>query len=269
MFFRKKKTDAHPESSASSASSDPRERREHYRVRPRRAQAIRVSLERESGTSLRGECVEISIGGTWVEFEGAQDTKLEQGEQCSLGLHADAHPDVVRATSRVVNVLRLEDGRIRVGFQFLNRIELYAQLDEFYARCFNRRRHVRVAPGYDVRIPVEISWGTGSLAATAHDLSECGMGVVIPLDKAKGLAKVDEMDLKFRLPKERADVVCRALIRSRTKFEKTCLLGIEFTAGGGIENHLAPLRRCIEKQLAAFEAWNAKLGKAALSKRAS
>ncbi len=176
---------------------------------------------------------------------------------------------MVKATSRVVNVLPLDDGRLRVGFQFLNRIELYAQLDEFYARCFNRRRHVRVAPGYDVRIAVELAWGNGSISATAHDISEGGLGVMVPLERSKALAKVDEVDLKFRLPRDRGDVTCRALIRSRTNFDKTCLLGIEFTPGGGIENHLAALHRCIEKQLLAFEAWNAKLGKAALSKRAS
>jgi c-di-GMP-binding flagellar brake protein YcgR len=233
------------------------------------AERIHASLGRESGPSLHGECVEISIGGALVEFEGSQGSKFERGETCSLRLHADSHADVVMATSQVVNVLRLDDGRIRIGFQFLNRIELYAQLDEFYARSFNRRRHVRVAPGYDVRIPVEIAWGTGSLAGSARDISECGIGMVVPREKAKGLARVGEVHVKFRLPKERADVLCRARIRSRTDFEKTSLLGIEFTAGGGIQNHLAPLRRCIDKQLAAFEAWNAKLGKGALSKRAS
>jgi c-di-GMP-binding flagellar brake protein YcgR len=266
MFFGKKKPDSMSDTSADPAQG---ERRKHYRVRPHTTQPIRASLERESGPSIRGECVELSIGGAWVEFDRPQDSQLEQGESCSLGLHADSHADVVKATSRVVNVLPLDDGRLRVGFQFLNRIELYAQLDEFYARCFNRRRHVRVAPGYDLRIPIELAWGEGSIAATAHDISEGGLGLMVPLEKSKALAKVGEVDLKFRLPKERSEVVCRASIRSRTNFDKTCLLGIEFTLGGGIENHAAPLRRCIDKQLAAFEAWNAKLGKGALSKRAS
>jgi hypothetical protein len=92
---------------------------------------------------------------------------------------------------------------------------------------------------------------------------------MVALDKAKALEKIAEVDVTFRLPRERVDIVCRGLIKSRTNFDNNCLVGIEFSPEGGIQNHLTAVRRCIEKRLAAAEAWNAKLGKRILSKRAS
>ena len=269
MFFRKKKTESLSETTAKDPDPGPSDQRKWYRVRSSETQPIRASLERESAPPLGGDCIDLSIGGAWVEFDATNDFKLEMGDICLLEIRADSHPDAVKATCRVVTALPLDNGGIRVGFQFTNRIELYAQLDEFYAHRFNRRRYVRVVPDYDVRIPVKLAWCGGSLSAIAHDISEGGLGIVVPLDSSKALAKVAEVDLTFRLPRERVDIVCRASIKSRTNFAKSCLLGIEFTPEGGIQNHLEAVRRCIAKHLAAFEAWNAKLGKGALSKRAS
>jgi c-di-GMP-binding flagellar brake protein YcgR len=269
MFFRKKKTESFPETTAKAPNSGPVNKRKYYRVRPRATQVIRASLERESAQPIGGDCLDLSIGGAWVRFDATHDPMLKKGDVCSLRIRADSQPDSVRATCRVAAVLPLDKGRTRVGFQFTNRIELYAQLDEFYARLFNRRRHVRLTSDYDVRIPVKLAWRGGSLPAIAHDISEGGLGIMIALDKANSLERVAEVDVTFRLPRERVEIVCRALIKSRTNFANNCLVGIEFTPEGGIENHITAVRRCIEKRLAAAEAWNSKLGKRVLSKRSA
>jgi c-di-GMP-binding flagellar brake protein YcgR len=225
-------------------------------------------LDRGSAPPLRGDCIDLSIGGAWVEFDDVQDARLRPGGTCSIRICANSRTDGITATCKVVTTQRLEKKRIRVGFQFTNRIELYAQLDEFYARRFNRRRHVRVPSDYNVRIPVQIAWYAGSVAAVAQDISEGGIGAVLPLSKSKVLSKVKEVELAFRLPKERAEIVCRATIRSRTEFANNCLLGLEFVPEGGIEEHLPAVRKCIESRLAAFEAWNVKLSRV-FARRAS
>src|SRR5260221_10791656 len=105
MFSRKKKLNAMPESTASSADAEAGERRKHYRVRPRATQPIRASLQREAGPTIRGQCVELSIGGAGVEFEGSQESKLPAGRSCSPGLHTESQADGVKGTKRVGNVL--------------------------------------------------------------------------------------------------------------------------------------------------------------------
>lgn len=269
MFFRKKKTESRSDSTDPAAEFGRGNERKQYRVRPRETQRIHATLERGSAPPIRGDCIDLSIGGAWVEFDADQDPRLHPGAVCTVQIRAESRTDGVRATCKVVTAQALDNERVRVGFQFTDRIELYAQLDEFYARRFNRRRHVRVPSDYNVRIPVQIAWHAGTLSATAQDISEGGLGAVLPSPKAKALARVKEVELAFRLPKERAEIVCRATIRSRTDFANTCLLGLEFVPEGGIQAHLPAVRRCVETRLAAFEAWNAKLGRGGFWRRAS
>jgi c-di-GMP-binding flagellar brake protein YcgR len=269
MFFRKKKIESRSESSSQSPGSDRDNQRKQYRVRAREAQPIRASLPGPAGLPIVGRCIDLSIGGTWVEFDAAQDPRLHAGGACELEIRAESRTDGIHAACSVVTVQPLRDGRIRVGFQFTNRIELYAQLDRFYARLFNRRRHVRAASAGDVPIPVRIMWHSGSMPATAHDISEGGVGLVMPGPNAVALVKVREVELSFRLPKERSEIVCRAVIKSRTEFGNSCLLGLEFVAGGGIERHLPAVRRCVALRLAAFESWNTRTSKRGRERRAS
>jgi c-di-GMP-binding flagellar brake protein YcgR len=266
MFFSKK-----PESDTQSNARGPKparaNQRRHYRVRSSETEPIRASLTRERTAPAVGECVDLSIGGTWVEF--ARDPRLAQDEVCTLVIHADSQSESVKATSRVVTVRATDDGGVSVGFEFTNRIELYAQLDEFYARYFNRRRHVRAVPDFELKIPVRLGWRNGSFPTIARDISEGGLGVLVPLDKAKELERIDVVDLVFRLPGQRADIECRATIRSRTVFSKACLLGLEFDPDGAIRDHLLALRRCVEKHQAACKAWKARMAKGQGSRRAS
>jgi len=266
MFFRKKRDSETDSSTRDLKPGHPNQRRQ-YRVRSPAAAPLRASLERERSAPVVGDCVDISIGGTWVDF--ARDPRISKDELCTLVVRSEEQPDSIRATSRVVTVAPRDDGGVRVGFEFTNRIELYAQLDEFYARYFNRRRHVRAVPDFELKIPVRLGWRSGSFPTIARDISEGGLGILVPLDKAKELERIDVVDLVFRLPGQRADIECRATIRSRSVFSKTCLLGLEFDPDGPIRGHLLALRRCVEKHQAACKAWKARMAKGQGSRRAS
>lgn len=261
MFFRKKKPEPVSETSVEASNSEPGNQRQHYRVRSTKMQPIRASLEREYCAPIEGDCIDLSIGGAGVEFDATHDPKLNLGDLCTLRLRANSRPDAMKATCRVAAVLPLDHGCIRVGFQFINRIELYAQLDEFYARYFNRRLHVRVPWEYDMRTPVRLEWKGGSLTAIAHDISERGLGITMPVEDAQALVKVTAVNVTIRLPKERNDLSCSATIKARTNFASNCLVGLEFSPEGGIEAHLESVRRFIKKRLAAIQAWNASMSK--------
>jgi c-di-GMP-binding flagellar brake protein YcgR len=265
MLFRK-----HDKKERSEARSEgpSKERREQYRVGPSRQQPITARLVLESVELGEGECIDLSIGGAWVEFLAADVSGLASGDVCALSIRAALHPDAVHAAARVVSVLPLEEDRVRIGFQFTNRIELYAQLDEVYAPCFNRRRHVRATSDAELRVPVAIVWRNGSVEGTARDLSEGGLGVEVPLGQLKPLERVEEVEMTFRLPDDPAPIVCRGRIRGRVNLERVSLLGIEFDPEGGVQKHLATLARCVERQRRAVEARNKKLGKKRFWKRA-
>jgi c-di-GMP-binding flagellar brake protein YcgR len=266
MLFRRNDRKEHARRAAESPASA--ERREQYRVGASRKQPISATLVLDSVEIGEGPCIDLSIGGAWVEFAAADVSGLARDDACALRIRAALHPDAVLASCRVASVLALDEDRVRVGFQFTDRIELYAQLDEVYAPCFNRRRHVRATSGAELRVPVSLVWRNGSLEGTARDISEGGLGIEMPLGQLKALERVEEVELSFRLPEEEASIACRGTIRGRVNLPRTSLLGIEFQPGGGIEAHLPSLARCVERQRRALEACNVKLGKKRLWKRA-
>jgi c-di-GMP-binding flagellar brake protein YcgR len=267
MLFRKNDRKERSRSGARSGAGKG-DRRGQYRVRTSKQQPISATLVLDDADLGEGECIDLSIGGAWVEFSAADVSGLAAGDLCVLRIRAALHPDAVHASSRVVSSVVLDDDRVRVGFQFTDRIELYAQLDEIYAPCFNRRRHVRASSDAELRVPVTIAWRNGSIEGTARDLSEGGLGVEVPLGQLKALERVEEVDLSFRLPEEPETIACRGTIRGRVNLPRTSLLGIEFGPDGGIEGHLQAVARCVEKQRRAVEARNAKLGKKSFWKRA-
>jgi len=260
MFFRKKPSKPSWKSAPDSADVGA-EKRKHYRVPRGSTEPIWVSLMCEAKAPIGGDCVDLSIGGTVVEFDAARDPNLAAGDTCTLRICASSQNHAINATCRVVAVRPLDKGWTRIAFEFTNRIELYAQLDEYYARLFNRRRQMRVIPGYDIRIPVTLTWKTGSLATTVHDISAEGLGLKIPLEKGEALARIPVVDIALRLPKERADIVLRGAIKSRTHFAKTCLLGIEFSTEGDVEHAFDVLRGFIQERLVLLQAWNEKSAK--------
>ncbi|MFN0006461.1 MAG: PilZ domain-containing protein [Planctomycetota bacterium] len=259
MFGKKKKT--LPETAAKSLNLRPSNVRETYRVLPDTQEPIRACVEREGGSTIQGICMDLSIGGAGVEFEPTRYPELEMGDSCLLKIRTDSHPEAIQATCKVVGIQPLEKGGVRFGFQFVNRIELYAQLDEYYAALFNRRRHVRGEIDPELHAPVQIEWNRGSVSGIAHDVSEGGLGVTLPFHTAAALAKVTNVKVTFALPKQKNMIACGATIKSRTKFENDCLIGLEFLPKGGIADHLEAIRAYVEQYLAALEAWNAKLAR--------
>ncbi len=266
MLFRKNDGKEDPKAPRSKGAAS--DRREQYRVGSSKSRPITAKLLLESAELGEGECIDLSIGGAWVEFAAADVAGLANGDVCTLSIRAALHPDAVLAASRVVSVLPLDRDRVRIGFQFTNRIELYAQLDEVYAPCFNRRRHVRAGSEAELRIPVALVWRNGSIEGTARDLSEGGLGVEVPIGQLKALERIEAVELTFRLPDEGSSIVCRGTIRGRVNLERTSLLGIEFDPEGGIQEHLPSLAQCVERQRRAVEARNRKLGKKRFWKRA-
>lgn len=259
LFGKKKKTLS--ETAAKSLNLRGSNIRQTYRVRPETREPIRACVEREGGSTIQGDCIDLSIGGAGVEFEPTRYPELEMGDVCMLKIRTDSHPDAIQATCRVVGIQPLDNGGVRFGFQFVNRIELYAQLDEHYAELFNRRRHVRGAIDPELRSPVQLDWNGGSVAGIAHDVSESGLGLTLPFHTAAALAKVTNLKVTFTLPKQKEPIVCGATIKGRTKFENDCLIGLEFLPKGGIQEHLEAIRAYVEQYLAALEAWNVKLAR--------
>lgn len=204
------------------------ELRRFYRRAPGKKHALSVQIRRESESSMRGELADVSAGGAGVFFAKGKDPKLAEGAGVHLTFSALGRDGQVLATSRVASVTQLENGT-RYGFEFMDLPGLFAQLDEYYVRFFNRRRSVRVRPGLDQKIEVRLSTQVGATIGRMHDFSVDGIGVLLAPDKAQILRGVEAFEVQFVIPKSRVEIRWATRAAHQTPAKAGVVLGGDFT----------------------------------------
>jgi c-di-GMP-binding flagellar brake protein YcgR len=251
MFFNSKK----PEQPASGKPGSQPEHRRHYRVRGMLTQ-FSVHLKKDTGEYVKGDCVDLAVGGAGVLFPTEKDPKLAPGQVVELSIQAMSRPTSIKVRAEVRVVIPQEDG-VRYGFLFRNTSALFAQMDAYYARYFNRRRHLRVLTDLAQKPAIRIVTPHGEVHTKIHDVAMGGIGMHITPEQARLLDGSESLEVFFKLPGEPAEVQCRCKVRQRTVFTKHVLLGLEFEYAGGIERFIQPLRRFIDARQAQIQQWNA------------
>jgi c-di-GMP-binding flagellar brake protein YcgR len=232
-------------------------KRRYYRVLRTTNPPLTVTLEQASGGCLFAECDDISMGGAGVRFHPDRDPKLVAGQEVLLTFQAISRPDAIRARARVVSVTPQPDKHVRYGFEFTNQAELYAQMDSYYARYFNRREHMRVLPDHSERILAHIRWARGELSSRVHDVSVGGLGLLVPVESAQLLAGVTSVHVSLHLPGGQSELRLPCLLRSCRSLVKQALLGVEYEKGPALEEAAPQLARYVEQQLARVQQYNA------------
>jgi c-di-GMP-binding flagellar brake protein YcgR len=247
MFFKKKP--------ARPARREPADKRQHYRKLSARSQPLESLLKVAGWSPVPVELVDLTVRGAGIAVPFARDRNLKVGDLVELTIVSLMRTEVV-AAAKVANVGKRGQGQVRYGLEFLDLGKLYAQLDEFYARHFNRRRAVRVKPWLDRKVKIELRWGSESMSGPMYDLSTQGVGVVLTREAAKRLAEIPSVSIAFRLPGAEAACNGRAAIRHRSPIAKNVLVGLQFdSSADGMRKHEAQVRRFIVEREREMSKW--------------
>lgn len=230
-------------------------RRAAYRKRQCKAYALSVLATGPRG-SVPGQFLDLSMGGVGAAFARAKDPQWKVGEVVELVIQSLSHGKV-QSPARVIYAKPVEDGRVRYGFAFLDSGDLYAQLDTFYSRLFNRRSSMRVRPSLDRKIKLTLSWPGGLAESTISEISATGVGLWVDEAAAQRLAEVERVGVEFRLPDMREGFRGHARIVNRTSAPGRTLLGLAFDLDEpeGLLQHAQALEAFIDARAAEMERW--------------
>jgi hypothetical protein len=257
MFFKKRSKRSPRAGIASEAlRKAPRDQRNHYRKQTARSQPLEATLKVKGWEPISVELVDLTARGAGINVLLARDCGLAVGDLVELGIATIMRSEVV-AAAKVANVGKRVQAHVRYGLEFVDLGRLYAQLDPFYARHFNRRGKMRVRPWLDRRVKVRMNWGGVDVIGQMYDLSETGIGVVVSRESAKRVERLDWVDVVFRLPGATLPCSGTASICHRTFVAGNVLVGLlfELKSDDGMLQHVSELRRFVEDRAAEMAKW--------------
>jgi hypothetical protein len=254
MFFQKKKKKKVVE------TANAAEGREHYRKRSSKSQRLEALMRVEGWDPLPVELMDLTIRGAGLRVPFAGDRNLKVGNVIELTIGNMMRKEIV-TPAMVVNVIPDGTTHVRYGCEFINAGNLFSQLDAFYARHFNRRRHLRVFPSLDRKMHATLAWTSGEMRVHIYDLSERGMGVVLSRDSSVRVVDVKQFEVRFKLPDCDAELRVDAKVKHRSPINQQFLLGLQFEVDGerGAKAHAPELREFVERRSAEMAQWESKV----------
>jgi c-di-GMP-binding flagellar brake protein YcgR len=261
MFFGRRKKGA-----PSSSGNEPahREKRGSYRRPEAPRHHLDVNVHTASGESFPGELVDVSVGGAAARFTLAHDPGLARDEVVELCLAGPDRPSAVQTAARVIYVEQGGAQHWRYGFDFIDVGDLYSQLDEFYAQCFNRRRAERVEVPPEGRVLTRLEWSGGKVDCSVHDISTVGMGAWLAPDKASRLEGAVRLYARLRLPGVGSEIGGPVVLQHRTPVRSRMLIGFGFdlSAEGGFRDFERELSEYVQRRREEIDRWEAAIGTA-------
>jgi c-di-GMP-binding flagellar brake protein YcgR len=149
-----------------------------------------------------------------------------------------------------------DSGSASYGLRFLNLPDVVRQMDPFYRRWLNRRRHVRVMPDLGSRPTAVLSWKEGDLHGRIHDISLGGLGIATSLNGAGRLEQDARVEVTFSLPGGVLPITCSARVVVVRAFKTAALIGLAFDPTGGIAVHALAIQRYVEERQKDIARWN-------------
>jgi hypothetical protein len=196
--------------------------------------AVRVEVRYSDGTSMSGVCEDMAWSGAGVRFAAHSDPRLLPNETGVLVFRAHRLPDVPLHV-RTVSASALEDGNTRYGFEFVREDELQARITAGWLRWFNRRRHLRVAPGGTAGARAVVGWAGGESWAWLREASFSGVSVELPLDAARLAARARQVEVGFTLPGTADPMRLRASVCNAVMDGQVARLGLRFVEDAEFE----------------------------------
>jgi c-di-GMP-binding flagellar brake protein YcgR len=205
----------------------PEHRRQSYREKPSDIQEATAAVHLPSGESVPAEIVDVSGCGTALRISLARDPALKRGDVIEVSVALPKRPPV-KTPAEVVFCEQDGDQDLRYGFRYTNIGNLYSQLDEHYARPFNRRHSRRASATLEQRIPIRITWRGFLIDSKINDISEGGMGVVLSREQAVQLRGAKRVAASFQIAPDSEPLEGEVDIVHRDERRADVLMGMRF-----------------------------------------
>lgn len=192
----------------------PEDHRTHYRRVPGRGDALGVKVICSNGAPISGVLIDLSAGGAAVVFDQDMSGDLLVDEVREL-VFSSLTASSFRAAA-VVRSIPQEGGPNRYGFQFLDGVALFEQLDDSFYRYFNRRRFRRAKPGIGERFKAVLKIEGEAIDVSVRDVSMGGVGFVVSEEDAARLAVDQPVAIDLHVPKTEHVLATYAIVRHLT-----------------------------------------------------
>lgn len=231
------------------------EERGSYRRRQTPRKDIAVHVVTPAGT-FQGDFRDISVQGVGAAFRLGNDPGLSEDDVVEVAIKCGMRSEISTPARTVYGQIE-NDGRVRYGFQFVNEGNLYSQLDNFYARLFNRRGSPRVRPALEHSVVVNVGWRSNSLDAILCDISATGAGVTMTIADAYQLQGIDRLRLRFELPGVREAFEGEARVEKRKQSGARAWMGVsfDFDAGGSLSELTGELAAFVDRRVDEMAGW--------------
>jgi hypothetical protein len=231
------------------------EERGSYRRRQTPRKDIAVHVVTPAGT-FQGDFRDISVQGVGAAFRLGNDPGLSEDDVVEVAIKCGMRSEISTPARTVYGHLE-NDGRVRYGFQFVNEGNLYSQLDNFYARLFNRRGSPRVRPALEHSVVVNVAWRSNSLDAILCDISATGAGITMTIADAYQLQGIDRLRLRFELPGVREAFAGEARVEKRKQSGARAWMGVsfDFDAGGSLSELAGELAAFVDRRVDEMAGW--------------
>lgn len=231
------------------------EQRGSYRRRQTPRKDIAVHVLTPSGT-FQGDFRDISVQGVGAAFRLSNDPGLGEDDVVEVAVKCGMRNEIATPARTVYSQVENE-GRVRYGFQFINEGNLYSQLDNFYARLFNRRGSPRVRPALEHSVVASIGWRSNELDVILADVSATGAGLTLPITDAYQLAGIDLLRIRFDLPGVRDTLEGTVRIEKRKQSGARAWMGVsfDFDAAGNLNAQAGELAAFVDRRVEEMEGW--------------
>lgn len=223
------------------------EKRRHYRVNQAAMPTLHAVVPYTDGSRRSGRCQDISVGGAGVRFTTDQDPGLEVGQDLVLVFETPSFAGTLQLASRVLSKHTLDATALRYTFVFTQPEELDKHVVGVWGRWFNRRHYRRLAPDSATVVPAQIRWPRGSIDGRVIDVSMGGLGIAIPVARAKELDGAGQVTLSVVLAENIGELRFAAVVRSESRGLSMARIGLELVRDPWFERNGPILQRWIER----------------------
>ena len=239
------------------AADSPSIRRKQYRARPNEELNVKAFVFMPSGEQLPAEIVDVSVTGASMRLSVDWDPVLAKGDVIELSVGIEGRKPV-KTPGEVMFSGQDGDRHTRYGFRYTNPGNLYAQLDEQYARLFNRRGTFRAAATLTQRIPIHLSWQGFILDTVIHDVSDGGVGVLFDKRQSVMFGRAKKLRASFRLEPKGPEYTGELEIVHRTEVaDGSHLFGMRFLfeQQEGFGQHKEAIKAFVKERNQEIEGW--------------
>lgn len=231
------------------------EERGSYRRRQTPRKDIAVHVVTPAGT-YQGDFQDVCVQGLGASFRLTNDPQLGENDVVEVVVKCGMRNEISTPARTVYGQVD-EAGRKRYGFQFINEGNLYSQLDNFYARLFNRRGSPRVRPALEHSVVATIGWRSNELDVVLSDVSATGAGITMTMHDAMQIAGIDRLRLRFELPGVRDTFEGEVRVEKRKQTGKRAWFGVsfDFDAGGSLSELAGELAAFVDRRVEEMEGW--------------